>query len=184
MISRRRRQPVWMAREYIQKLGVPIDVQGLFTPGVRRGYSILPVEAREGEDSRALYQRLVGVISLARNVKEHTEAKNGKEHPKQVWVVISEPPEQRRKSRFAGKVKRLVLEAAETLAKTIQVQAEYRAGTVWVEGKRVASATAPKMAAALDGEYGGIDMAQIAKSLGSHESEVKARWLELEQQLN
>ena len=127
---------VQKAREYLQKLGVPLDLQGLFTPGLRRGYSILPIEPKEGEDSRTLYQRLVGVVSIARKVKEHTEARNDKGQPKQVWVAISEPPYQRRKSRFAGKVKRLVLEAAETLAKTVQVQAEYRAGTVWVEGKR------------------------------------------------
>ena len=124
------------------------------------------------------------MVSIARTVKQHTEARNDKGQPKQVWVAISEPPEQRRKSLFAGKVKRLVLEAAETLAKTVQVQAEYRAGTVWVEGKRVASATSPKLATALDGGHGWIDVAQIAATLGTHESEVKARWLELEQQLN
>ena len=172
------------AREYLQKLGVPLELRGLFTPGIRRGYSILPVDPKEGEDARSLYQRLAGVVAVARTVKEYTEAKNGKGQAKQVWVAISQPPEQRRKSRFAGKVKRLVLEAAETLAKTIKVQAEYRAGTVWVEGKRVASATAPKMGATLDGSHGWIDAAQIAAILGTHEAEVKARWLELEQQLN
>ena len=173
---------VQKAREYLQKLRVPLDLQGLFTPGLRRGYSILPIEPKEG--SRTLCQRLVGVVSIARTVQEHTEARSGKGQPKQVWVATSEPPEQRRKSRFAGKVKRLVLEAAETLAKTAQVQAEYRAGTVRVEGKRVASATAPKLSTALDGGHGWIDVAQIAATMGTHESEVKARWLELEQQLN
>ena len=159
------------SREYLQKLGVPLELRGLFTPGIRRGYSILPVEPKEGEDARSLYQRLAGVVAVARTVKEYTEATNGKGQAKQVWVAISQPPEQRRKSRFAGKVKRLVLEAAETLAKTMKVQAEYRAGTVWVEGKRVASATAPKVGATLNGSHGWIDVAHIAAILGTHEAE-------------
>ena len=132
------------AKEYLEKLGLNFNLQGLFTPGLRRGYSILPIEPKDGEDSRALYQRLVGVVSLARSLKEQTNAQDSKCRFKSVWVAISEPPEQRRKSRFAGKVKRLVPEAAETLNKTIQVQVEYRAGTVWTDGIRVASGTAPK----------------------------------------
>ena len=142
------------------------------------------MEARDGEDGRSLHQRLVGIVSVARTVKEFTEAVDNKGKPKPIWVAISEPSEVRRKAKFAAKVKRLLLEAAETLSKQVQVQVEYRAGTVWAAGKRVASATAPKAAQAEIGDFGWIDIGQIAATLGTHQSEVKARWEELEQQLS
>ena len=142
------------------------------------------MEPKPGEDAKSLYQRLVSLVTVARGIREYTEAKDGKGNPKQIWVAISEPPEQRRKSRFGGKVKRLVMEAAETLGKTVKVQVEYCAGTVWVEGRRVASASVPKSGAPLESIHGWIDTAQIASVLGTHEEEVKKRWLELEQQLS
>ena len=62
---------VQKAREYLE-LGIGLSPQGLFTPGVGGGCSILPIEPRDGEDSRALYQRLIGVVSFARTLKEQT----------------------------------------------------------------------------------------------------------------
>ena len=64
---------VQKAREYLQKLGIGLSPQGLFTPGVGGGCSILPIEPRDGEDSRALYQRLIGVVSFARTLKVYCQ---------------------------------------------------------------------------------------------------------------
>ena len=67
------------------------------------------------------------------------------------------------------------MEAAETLGKTVKVQVEYRAGTVWVESRRVASASVPKSGTHLESSHGWIDTVQIASILGTHEEEVKKR---------
>ena len=62
---------------------------------------------------------------------------------KVAWMAILQPPG--RKSRFAGKAKRLVLETAETVGGTVDAQAEYESGTAWASSVKiiVAAAGAP-----------------------------------------
>ena len=101
-----------LAKDAITSLQLDVDMDEAFVPGVRRGYLVVPYPARRAES----------------------------EGVKRLWMAYSQTPERRRRARYAGKVKRLVLEQG---GNKDNLQVECATGTLWYQGRRIASATAP-----------------------------------------
>ena len=58
----------------MQQLSLDLDMAQLFVPGVRRGYAILPYQARAGESESQLQERLRGAIIRVREANVLTGA--------------------------------------------------------------------------------------------------------------
>ena len=87
-----------------------------------------------------MYSRLTEAIQTVRKARQATGAMNPDGQPKHLWLAYSQTPERRKRARFAGKVKRLLLEQG---ADKGNLQVEFATGTLWYQGRRVASARAP-----------------------------------------
>ena len=98
------------ATDILRSVEAPIPTDGLFVPGVRRGYAILPIDDRVGESFEQRRQRVQEVMSKVRGANLHLgQRPDGT--PRRVWIAMSQPPERRRRARLAAKVKRLYLTA-------------------------------------------------------------------------
>ena len=94
-------------------------------PGVRRGYAILPYQARSGE-SEAQLQEIRGAITRAREASVQTGAVGSMEK-KRLWVNFSTSPEKRRRNVLVGKLKRAIPEAGGIKS---SIEAEFATGSV------------------------------------------------------
>ena len=99
------------ATDILRSVEAPIPTDGMFVPGVRRGYAILPIDDRMGESFEQRRQRIQEVIAKVRGANLHLgQRPDGT--PRRVWIAMSQPPDRRRRARLAAKVKRLFLTAA------------------------------------------------------------------------
>ena len=113
---------------------------GGFVPGIRRGYLVVPYGPRNRESDGSMHGRLTAAIQKVRQAHQATGALNPDGQPKHLWLAYSQTPERRKRARYAGKVKRLLLEQG---AEKEDLQVEFATGTLWYKGRRIASATAP-----------------------------------------
>ena len=98
------------ATDILRSVEAPIPTDGMFVPGVRRGYAILPIDDRVGESFEQRRQRIQEVIAKVRGANLHLgQRPDGT--PRRVWIAMSQPPDRRRRARLAAKVKRLFLTA-------------------------------------------------------------------------
>ena len=72
----------------MQQLRLDLDMGELFVPRVRRGYAILPYQARAGESEAQLQERLRGAITRVREANLLTGAV-GPMGQKGLWVNVS-----------------------------------------------------------------------------------------------
>ena len=154
-----------------------LDLQKLFVPGLRRGFALLPLTERGTPLTHPL---LLSTNTLLQHFRSHnlkTEA------GRTIFLAWSVPPEMRKKAAFAGKVKRCVLTIS---AAPPPVEVEWRAGSVWVHGSRVASATMP----APPGEHvdvlsssAWLDLGHLSNLLHTPLPDLKAHWAELAKSL-
>ncbi|CAE7546588.1 unnamed protein product, partial [Symbiodinium necroappetens] len=94
--------------DILKSMQAPISTGGLFVPGIRRGYAILPIPENPGETAESRRSRIQEVISKVRGANVILgERRDG--GTRKVWIAMSQPPERRRRSRMAAKVKRLYL---------------------------------------------------------------------------
>ena len=123
------------------ELQCDLDLEDAFVPGIRRGFAIVPIQARSGEDNFSFRRRVRESLQGVREACLVTgqRAQGGERH---LWAAMSESPERRRRAQFAGKIKRLILEEN---GNRQQLQVEFGTGNVWYSPVRVASAvlTAP-----------------------------------------
>ena len=93
-------------RQMVKHLRLDISTEQAFVPGARRGYAILPYNAKEGEHQQQLRERLSAAFRRVRqaNIQMGTHA-DGK--AKYLWLQLSQSPERRRRVQRAGKCKRL-----------------------------------------------------------------------------
>ena len=149
------------------------DLQHLFVPGPRRGFALLPLT--EG-GAPLTHPLLLATNTLLQQFRSHhlkTEAGRA------IFLAWSVPPEARKNATFAGKVKRCVMTVC---ADPPPVEVEWRAGSVWVLGSRVASATMP----APSGDHidvlptsAWLDLGHLSNLLHVPLPELKAHWAEL-----
>ena len=124
----------------VNSLKLDVDMSEAFVPGVRRGYLVVPYATRHMETESNMHSRLTAAIQTVRQAHQATGALNPDGSTKHLWLAYSQTPERRRRIRYAGKVKCLMLENGGTKE---GLQVEFATGKVWYQGRRVASATAP-----------------------------------------
>ena len=120
-------------------LQLDVDMEKSFVPGVRRGYLVVPYMPRTNESEGNMHNRLTSAIQKVRQAHRATGAVNPDGQPKYLWLAYSHTPERRKRARYAGKVKRLMLEQG---AQKDSLQVEFATGTLWYQGRRIASASA------------------------------------------
>ena len=132
------------AEDILRSVEAPIDLGGMFVPGIRRGYAILPINELPGESPEARRARVQDVISRVRaaNVQLGARPDGG---IRRAWIAISKPPEKRRRARLAAKVKRLYLTMG---GDKNNLEMEYSSGSAWLtqggHSVKVCSATASR----------------------------------------
>ena len=164
----------------VAKLQLDFDPSTMFATGIRRGTAIVPMHPKEGESEKDTSERFAKVLRQIREADiEVGVREDGK--PRLLWAAWSKTQEQRQRSAYAGKVKRLLL----TLDKEAQVECEWSSGTVWLGGTRVASATTagPLAKETHTTKFGWLDVQKIAEKLGKEKKEIEDPWGDLEAQL-
>ena len=129
-----------LAKDAVASLQLDVDMEKSFVPGVRRGYLVVPYMPRTNESEGNMHNRLTSAIQKVRQARRATGAVNPDGQSKYLWLTYSQTPERRKRARYAGKVKRLMLEQG---AQKDNLQVEFATGTLWYQGRRIASATAP-----------------------------------------
>ena len=106
----------------------------------KKGYGVIPLDPAKYLSTREMYAQAIRYINLIRDLKHQSGVKDGNGKNKVAWLAILQPPEQRRRARFLAKIKRrMALETAKNTSTRINAQADYRSGTLWIGGARVAS---------------------------------------------
>ncbi|CAE7342434.1 PLRG1 [Symbiodinium sp. CCMP2592] len=163
------------AENILRSVDAPIPAQGLFVPGVRRGYAILPVDERIGETWERRKTRIQDTINKVRAANVQLGQRPDGTSRK-VWIALSQPPEKRRRARLAAKVKRLYLSLGGE--KSI-LQMEYGSGSAWINAQKVCSATAPQPPNTLEAGPGWVDLDCIARAVGRSKTAVEKEWTPL-----
>ena len=99
-----------LAKDAVKNLQLDVDMEEAFVPGIRRGYLVVPYGPRNRESDGATHGRLTAAIQKVRQARQATGALNPDGQPKNLWLAYSQTPERRKRARYAGKVKRLLLE--------------------------------------------------------------------------
>ena len=89
----------------IKQLHLDVDVDGIFAPGVRRGYAMISLQRRGETDD----QQRVRAIKTVQSFNDATLSVEGKpgEGRRKLWLTTSQPLQRRKRAKLAGKVKRL-----------------------------------------------------------------------------
>ena len=162
----------------------PIDLGGMFVPGIRRGYAILPINELPGESAEARRARVQDVISRVRAANVQLGARQDGGNRK-VWIAISQPPEKRRRARLAAKVKRLYLTLG---GDKNNLEMEYSSGSAWLtrggQSIKVCSATASRPPGGEEAGPGWVDLGAIAQALRCTKDAVVKEWAPLRAEIN
>eukprot|EP00439_Symbiodinium_sp_Y106_P023128 s4906_g2.t2 len=162
-----------------KELEIDIDMADSFVPGLRRGFAIVPIAPRAGEDQSTFRSRIRDSLRHIREAKVITGQKpqGGDRH---FWAAISETPERRKRAQFAGKIKRLVLESEGDKHK---LDVEFGTGNVWYNSVKIASATTAPPAGADTVGIGWISLPTLARQIGVALGSLTETWEELKKPL-
>ncbi|CAE7686622.1 unnamed protein product [Symbiodinium sp. CCMP2592] len=160
------------ARDILRQLEVPLDYSEMFVPGLKRGYAIIPIPQKWGETEDQRREAVQQTLQKVRNTNMMLGVNLAGGHRK-LWMSLSQSPERRKKSRLAGKVKRVMLEMGAQMAK---LEVEFSTGSVWYNTERLSSATleAPKHAERAG--VGWVRLDAMAQALGKPLGEVQTAW--------
>ena len=153
------------------------DLSRLFVPGPRRGFALLPL-AEKG--SLLTHAQVLTTNTLLQQFRAHRPTTQA---GRDIFLAWSVPPEMRKKATFAGKVKRCVLSMASSPP---AIETEWRAGSVWVQGVRVASATtSPPTGPDVDilPSKALLDLGRLSQILGVGLPDLQNQWASLSGQL-
>ena len=164
-----------LAKDAVKSLQLDVDMEEAFVPGIRRGYLVVPYGPRNKESDGGMHARLTAAIQRVRQERQATGALTPDGQPKYLWLAYSQTPERRKRARYAGKVKRLLLEQG---AEKQELQVEFATGTVWYRGRRVASATAPapQGQATTKSALGWLDSEAVANYTKKSKEVINAAW--------
>ena len=150
-----------------------LDLSRLFVPGPRRGFALLPLTQR---GSPLTHPLLLATNTLLQQFRSH---RLKTESGRNIFLTWSVAPEMRKKAAFAGKVKRCIMTGTPN-PPTVEV--EWRAGSVWAQGVRIASASM----AAPEGDHveilpssAWLDVGRLSHILHVPLPDLKAHWAEL-----
>ena len=162
-------------RELLGKIGVLERFQDIFTTGPRRGHAMGLVKWPQGQSEADLKRDL---IRLVQEIRAAAMSSRSMPSGKSLWAALSKTRMERLRAGHAGKTKRLILEANQSEKHALDV--EWGAGSVWMRGQLIASATRapPRGATTVKGKAPGawIDIHQIARALGMAGDVLGERW--------
>ena len=168
------------AKQVVQDIGLDIDLADAFMPGKNRGFLIVPMSPKDREDRLQLQRRTIQSVEMVRKAALPTGGMDRSGRPARLWLAISEPPEQRKRTRQLSKTKRCVLEVAEKRGVTLQLKADYRTGTLLLEQKKVAGSGSPPAGSQMvTSNHGWLDSRAVAEATGETRRVVEDAWLEL-----
>ena len=98
-----------LAQEACNNFCLDIDMQDAVVPGLPRGYLVIPYKPKDNESEQTMYSQITQAIQQVRQVNQPTGVITPSGQPRHSWLSFSQTPERRRRARFAGKVKRLLL---------------------------------------------------------------------------
>ena len=167
-------------KQHLGDLQCDLDIEDAFVPGLRRGFAIVPIQPRLSETTADFRRRIREALQRIREAKIVTgnRPQGGERY---MWAAMSESPERRRRAQFAGKVKRLVLEAG---GERRLLEVEFGTGNIWYARTRVASAVLTAPDDADKAGAGWLSLATLARVLGTSVSSLTAKWEELKKALN
>ena len=170
-----------LAQQMANTLKLDVDMAPAFAPGLHRGFVIVPVAKRGGEDELGLRQRIQQ--ALARVNQANIElGRRPDAGIARLWMRLSQPPAKRKRAMLAGKFKRLLLEQG---AERSEVETEFGTGTVWHRGHKVCAATtAPTTGDTTQALTGWIDLAGISSALGRNTDNLTMAWQSLVEGIN
>ena len=168
-----------LVKQHVEELEIDIDMTDSFVPGLRRGFAIVPIAPRVGEDQSTFRGRIRDSLRHIREAKVITGQKpqGGDRH---FWAAISETPERRKRAQFAGKIKRLILESEGDKHK---LDVEFGTGNVWYNSVKIASATTTPPAGADTVGIGWISLPTLARQIGVALGSLTDTWDELKKPL-
>ena len=167
------------AHQTAAQLHLEVDLGEAFVPGIRRGYTIIPIKAKEGEDDAERRRRIQQAIQKVRNANVVLGTKPDGT-PQKLWMALSQSPQRRAKAKLAGKTKRLALEQG---GDPRRVEAEFATGTVWYRGTKISSGTATAPANATTAGAGWIDLEALARLLNCAPGNLQSAWERIKQGL-
>ena len=167
------------AQNTASQLRLDIDMGGAFVPGIRRGYAIIPIRPKDDESEEQHRQRIQNALQKVRNANLILGAKADGGHQK-LWLALSQSPQRRAKAKLAGKAKRLALEHG---GDPRRVEAEFATGTVWLNGVKIASATASAPPNTTTAGAGWIHLQEVARLLREEPATVQSTWERIRQGL-
>ncbi|CAE7904274.1 X-element\ORF2, partial [Symbiodinium necroappetens] len=161
-----------LVREHIERLQVDLDLSEAFVPGLRRGFAIVPINPREGENQESFRSRIRTALRQIREARivtgDRPEGGN-----RFFWAAMSESPERRKRAQFSGKVKRLILESQ---GDRRLVQVEFGTGNVWYDGAKISSAVTTAPPGGEKAGVGWINLPTLARQLGTSLTGLADRW--------
>ena len=164
-----------LAKHNLTELRIDLDLEPMFVPGLRRGFAILPVEPRNGEEQQQFRTRIREALRTVRAAKI-VAGQKPQGGDRYFFAAMSESPARRRRAQFAGKVKRLVLEADGDLRK---LEVEFGTGNLWYDSQKIASGVTSAPEGCDEAGPGWINIPLLAQQLGGSESDLRTRWGEL-----
>ena len=161
--------------EMLQKIDIYRHFEDLFTTGPRRGNALGLVAQLPGESESELKRRMIAIAPTIRGAGLRAE---NMQLDKNLWGSLSKTKLERLRSSHAGKLKRLILEVNSDERTHIDV--EWNAGSVWLRGALLGSATRTKPIGinACEGKtpQAWLDLSTAARMLGCSELDLKERW--------
>ena len=154
-------------------LGEQFNLSKIFVPGPRRGFALIPLTDKGAPLTHPL---LLATNTLLQQFRSHRlKTTSGRS----IFLTWSVPPEMRKKAAFAGKVKRCIMTM---VPNPPPVEVEWRAGSVWARGTRIASASAappPGENIEVLSTAAWLDLGQLSHILGVPLPDLKTHWAEL-----
>ena len=121
------------------------------------------------------------MIKIAQAVREANLHSENMQSDKNLWASLSKSRVERLRSSHAGKLKRMLMEIDPTLRDHMDV--EWNAGSLWLRGVLLGSATRSKPVGATIAEgkvpQAWVDLTTAGRVIGCSESDLRDRWTTL-----
>ena len=168
------------AKRVVKDAGLDIDMTGAFMPDKNKGFLIIPMNPKDDEDRLQLQRRTIQIVETVRNAALPGGGVDRSGRPAKLWLAISEPPKQRRRTRQLSKTKRCVLEVAEKRGVTLQLRADYKTGYLLLDHKKVAGIGSPPAGSHMaTSDHGWLDTKAVAEATGETRKVIEDTWMEL-----
>ncbi|CAE7327394.1 unnamed protein product [Symbiodinium sp. CCMP2456] len=151
-----------LMRKHMQDLKADLDISQAFVPGLRRGFTIVPLAKAPGE----------------------TEADQREQRPegghRYLFATMSQSPERRKRAQLAGKVKRLIIEEG---GDPSRIEVEYGTANLWYNSVKLASGVTSAPSGASVEKAGWVHLGNLTRQIGGSEDAVTTRWGDLRKAL-